>query len=231
MKRLKKYLVALCIFLFLLSVIIWAFSLRRRNEKEILGDGIYNTAQDVLAAFPDLPEEYENLTFYLNNGISEYMIVKAGDTQVTGLRTDGSETIYYSSGYKYSKDSNGQFVMLGEEADPVSLPASQFVGALLADSTVEYDFYVARGRDLPKWVYPDEHYIRFTRKDFDFLMETIVIDHGQYGEYIRWSIVDDQGQPAMFLFISEEVPTNNTAGYLNGWGDLDSIAGVFEDQP
>ena len=60
MKRVKKYIVALCIILLLLSVIIWVFSLRRRNEQEILGDGIYNTAQDVLAAFPDLPEKWLN---------------------------------------------------------------------------------------------------------------------------------------------------------------------------
>ena len=62
-------------------------------------------------------------------------------------------------------------------------------------------------------------------------METIVCDRGQYGAYIRWSIVDELGEPAMFLYISEEAPEDPASGFLRGWGDLDSLAGFFGEQP
>ena len=218
MKHGRKILVAAFIVAVVMIIAISIINQQRTAQMKEDGEALYVTVQSALGEYPVLNGPYQASVCYYCNGTAEYMLLKNGDRQITGMRTAGEPTVYFMDGKSWTLDETGNLAEIEAAEDPVVDIVGDYIAKLLADKSMEYTYQIARGRDLPLWVYPNEPYLACTRSMHSDKVEVMVC----FEDYIRWDIAASTEDVTLYLFASEGRITMSDGGaiQLPGWGEI-----------
>ena len=234
MKKFVQIILVITLILLLITAAIWGAVTYQNRVKQQKAEHLYGNIQTILKEYPDLPDSYGYTKLYYQDGTYEYMLFRNGEKQITARRDANGETVYYTEGKTWSLDSDGKLTETGIAADPVENIVREAVDALLAEKEITYSYHLAAGIPLPKWVYEGEEYLRCHReKHPEFLMEVMVQDEEDYGEYVHWNIIGPDETVVLFLFACPYMDAPNSAGedVLFGWDMLEGevYGAVFEN--
>ena len=224
--RYKKVLsVTLCLLLFVfLTESITACNVTSKHKSvqaQKQGEALFLDMQSALSDYPNPPDRFGYTSFYYCDGKTEYLLVASGIHQLTAKRPLNEDPVYYIDGNTWSLDDTGTPISLGVRDSSVEDIATTTTKTLLADGSFQYTYHVAKGRDLPLWVYPNEHYLYCRRAEFSNHVEVMVMEEA----YLRWNIAKSSDDVVLFLFASDTIRTEADKKHnIAGWGQIpDSI--------
>ena len=234
MKKLYKVLLIIGLILLLIAAVIFGIVTHQNRVRQEKAALMYDKIQEILQDYPDLPEGYGYTKLYYQDETGAYMLFRNNARQITAKRSADGETVYYTGGKTWCLDSEGKLTETGTAEDSVESVVRAAVGALLAEKEITYSYHLAAGIPLPKWVYEGEEYLRCHReKHPEFLMEVMVQDEEDYGEYVHWNIIGPDETVVLFLFACPGMNAPNSAGedVLFGWDMLEGevYRAVFEN--
>lgn len=218
MKRGKSLFITVFSFLLMFVMLCAGCGSRRKA-----GDDLYAEIRSAFAEYPSLSAPYGYTSLYYCEDSTEYLLLKNGGAQISGIRYTNGETLYYMDGHVWQVDDSGALVATGEGQDPVAGYVGAAVQELLAEPNITYSYAVANDTALPLWAFSGAPYLTCDRMSYPDCFEYMSCKNTETGHRIIWDIARSDTDVVLFVYLDSQLDKMPSwgRGAIPGWGDVD----------